>query len=531
MKTIVALTLIGLLFLPLLNTQPVYSDPSSIQQAVPAKWSYLAFSICISNIADSKYERLFVQAIEEWKSAWPHFSYQLQKKTGCNINVSITKAFVELQKAGHAGVTKTEYYTDGNIVKADIIIPTQIKGEVKQGYYCCREVQFEVSEKLFYTTALHEFGHALNLGHAPNIDKEPRDIMHPVASEESQYVISTDAIETLDTIYGTSTETKDHPIKIEPSVTLEAVIDKPIYVFDETLKLSGKVSKIGGTGTVLLFDPSISLYVFTTFVPNKDRTFSIVIDLRTNDHGRWILAVQYLGASQFIAFDVKEIQHKAFGQTDKATYAVGDLIKINGNVTRPGDNVFLTLINPDGIAVGSTTALVSSDKRFKAEFTLKESRFTIEGRWTIRLEYVGSTTDIHFDLVKLVVSPPAVKEQVPKPSPEPKEVKEEKQNSITVSMKEKKRSTLLAVKNAGDIPVYSIKIKATDGKIKFVKAKGWDREKVDANTVIIKTEHMAFATAKSLIIMLVIDNKGSGIEWTALDAENSVVSSGTLIPK
>jgi len=531
MKTIVALVLISsLLASILLNTQSGYSYPTSIGQAYPAKWAYTNFAICISNIADKKYEELFIRAIEEWKEVWPHFSYQLQKKSNCNINVSITKTFIELQKARHAGVTKTEYYENGSVIKADIIIPTQIKGEVRQGYYCCKEIFLEIPEKLFFITALHEFGHALNLGHAADDNKEPRDVMHPEASEEAQYVISAMAIKTLDTIYGTSTGANDHPVNIQPSVTLEANMDKPDYVFDETLKLSGKVSKIGGTGTVLLFDPSISLYMFTTFAPKNDGSYSVDIDLRTEYNGKWILAVQYLGASVFIQFDVKEIPYKAFGQTDKTTYAVWDLVKISGNVTRSVDKVFLTAINPDGISFASMIAPILPDKKFNAEFTLKESRFTIEGRWTIRLAYAGSTTDIHFDLGKPTISPPPAQEQVPKP-PEPKEVKEEKQNLITVNMKEKKKSTLLAVKNAGDIPVYSIKIKAMDGKIKFVKAKGWDREKLDLSTVMIKTVDMAFSAGKSLLVMLVIDNKASGIEWTAFDAENNVISSGALIPK
>jgi hypothetical protein len=525
MRKFLAIALTGSLFLSiLLNAHSSYSYPTSIGQSYPAKWTYTNLTICISNIADKKYEELFVRAVEEWKGAWPHFNYILQKKSNCNINVSITKAYVELQKAGHAGITQTEYYENGSVVKADIIIPTQIKGEVRQGYYCCKEVFLDIPEKTFFVTALHEFGHALNLDHAVDDGKEPRDVMHPTVSEESQYVISAMAIKALDKIYGTKTEAADHPVSIKPSVDLEATMDKPDYAFDDTLKLSGKVSKIGGTGTVLLFDPSISLYAFTTFTPKKDGSYSADINLRTEYSGKWILAVQYLGASVFIQFDLKEMPYKAFGQTDKPTYTAGDLVKISGNVTRTADKVFLTVINPDGISFTSTIAKILPDKRFAAEFTLKESRYTIEGRWTIRLDYAGSATDIHFDLAKPVVATPI---KVPEP-PEPKEVKEEKkQDLITVNMKEKKKSTLLAVKNAGDIPVYSIKIKATDGKIKFVKAKGWDREKLDLSTVIIKTKDAPFSTGKSLLVMLIIDNR-SAIEWTALDAERNVISSGML---
>gem|GEM_PF-1033131 len=105
------------------------------------------------------------------------------------------------------------------------------------------------------------------------------------------------------------------------------------------------------------------------------------------------------------------------------------------------------------------------------------------------------------------------------------------QHDISVAMKLKKKSTLLAVKNTGDAEIYSVKIKASDGNVRYVKAKGWDREKVDASTVIVRTSNKPLIEGKSLVVILVIDNRGSGIEWTALDAKAGILSSGALIPK
>ncbi len=79
--------------------------------------------------------------------------------------------------------------------------------------------------------------------------------------------------------------------------------------------------------------------------------------------------------------------------------------------------------------------------------------------------------------------------------------------------------------------IYSIKIKVSDGNIRFVKAKSWDREKVDPTTVMITTTDRPLSAGKSLIVILIIDNKASGIEWTAYDSKFLMVSSGALIPK
>ena len=117
------------------------------------------------------------------------------------------------------------------------------------------------------------------------------------------------------------------------------------------------------------------------------------------------------------------------------------------------------------------------------------------------------------------------------PAIEPPISEQVTEGDVSVAMKLKKKSTLLAVKNTGDEEIYSVKIKASDGNIRYVKAKGWDREKVDAGTVIVRTSDKPITEGKSLLVILVIDNRGSGIEWTALDAKATILSSGALIPK
>jgi len=117
------------------------------------------------------------------------------------------------------------------------------------------------------------------------------------------------------------------------------------------------------------------------------------------------------------------------------------------------------------------------------------------------------------------------------PAIEPPVSEQVTEGDVSVAMKLKKKIALLAVKNTGDEEIYSVKIKASDGNIRYVKAKGWDREKVDASTVIVSTSDRPITEGRSLIVILVIDNRASGIEWTALDVKTAVLSSGALIPK
>jgi hypothetical protein len=104
------------------------------------------------------------------------------------------------------------------------------------------------------------------------------------------------------------------------------------------------------------------------------------------------------------------------------------------------------------------------------------------------------------------------------------------QSAITVAMKLTKKSTLLAVKNVGEEDVYSVKIKSSDGAIRFVKAKGWEREKVDANTIMIKGDK-PITMGKSLFVILIVEKQGSGIEWTAFDSDTNMLGAGAMIPR
>ena len=73
--------------------------------------------------------------------------------------------------------------------------------------------------------------------------------------------------------------------------------------------------------------------------------------------------------------------------------------------------------------------------------------------------------------------------------------------------------------------VYGIEIKSTDGTIRFVKAKHWDREKIDQQTVKITTEDKPIARGSNKIVLLIVENKWSPLEWRAFGTDETTQSS------
>ncbi len=92
--------------------------------------------------------------------------------------------------------------------------------------------------------------------------------------------------------------------------------------------------------------------------------------------------------------------------------------------------------------------------------------------------------------------------------------------NISIALKHKNKVTLAAVKNNDETPVYGLELKSTDGTIRFVKARGWDREKIDASTVIIQTDDIPLTKNGSMIVVLILDNRSSSLEWKAFDVDH-----------
>ncbi|MGH9921655.1 MAG: matrixin family metalloprotease [Nitrososphaerales archaeon] len=507
--------------------QPAYGYPTFIDQAVPAKWTDLYFSICVNNIADSRYEKLFEKAIEQWRSAWPNFDYVIhENQDGCDIDVSITKDSVGLPKKQHSqGTTVLGYWQGNHITSADITIPTQNKEEVGQGNYCCKELIYEISEKKFYLIALHEFGHALGLAHAEDDGEEPFDVMTAMG-EHNRYVVSAVAVNTLNSIYGKSSKASDHPVTVVPSVTVELEMDKDAYVFDDSVKVSGKVSKAGGAGKIMLLklldgSPSMSLNTFADLIPNKDGSFAVDMDLKTDQSGEWMLLVQYLGVSKSMLFDVEEIPYKAFAQTDKTSYSVGDRVKINGNVTRYEDKISIDIINPTGINFAHTVAPISS-KKFNAEFILSQSKFTTEGQWTVRLTYADRTDKYTFNVVK-------PDQQQIKQTEDLRQGIKAKVKTVNVQAKRIGDLVIIHVKNIEDarLDAYGFKVSMPDSTVKAFKApKEWNKRNLllDGSTIsALFDSHIDKA-----YFLLKVDGIKSQMNWILHDLQKNTLAEGSV---
>lgn len=98
------------------------------------------------------------------------------------------------------------------------------------------------------------------------------------------------------------------------------------------------------------------------------------------------------------------------------------------------------------------------------------------------------------------------------------------QEDVSVAMKHTKNITLFSVRNTGDQPIYGFQIEFSDSNIRWVKAKGWDRERIDSNAVMVRATDRPIQPGMTLITMVIVDNKDSPYSWSALDANGNAVA-------
>ncbi|MFY3740423.1 MAG: hypothetical protein HMLIMOIP_000861 [Candidatus Nitrosomirales archaeon] len=251
-----------------------YGYASSFSYGTQAKWNNnLNFMICISSIEEKEYEDLFVKAIDEWKDRWNHFGYMLSRGSGCHINVYIVKTHHQVTDHGYVGYTSLEYWEHGAITKAEIILPTHTKNYVStevKSKIVTTEVLEPLSKTQFYRAALHEFGHALGLGHFDDNGEEPIDIMHAYpASDDQDQGISQRDIEALNWLYLGFFENE-----------MSLRTDRKSYNAGETIKIFGKVNPVLPSELVRLEIVDLSKKLYTSDSVSVDRSGTFNYNLK-----------------------------------------------------------------------------------------------------------------------------------------------------------------------------------------------------------------------------------------------------------
>jgi hypothetical protein len=108
---------------------------------------------------------------------------------------------------------------------------------------------------------------------------------------------------------------------------------------------------------------------------------------------------------------------------------------------------------------------------------------------------------------------------------------EERKLDITVTAKQKNNLIVMSVQNNDELPLYGVKISQEDGFIRFVGAKGFGRDRIDASNVLITTNYGPIAPGKSLQILLVSDNEDAPLHWYVLSKAGNEIANGVTSQK
>ena len=201
-------------------------------------------------------------------------------------------------------------------------------------------------------------------------------------------------------------------------------------------------------------------------------------------------------------------------RTDKENYRVGENIHVTGTVldVRENTQVTIRVFNMGNSMYTMGRVMPYSDGTYYFEFNVQGDQ-GLEGIYTIEATYSGQTVQSVFELT--------IEEPTDQTSND---------GLVSVVMKIKQKTTLLLIRNNGEIPVYGLEIKSTEGSIISVKANGWDREKASSSIVILKAVDKPLSEKESVIVLLLLGNIYSPLEWTAFNVYGSIVSSGSLYP-
>ncbi|MFQ5969563.1 MAG: hypothetical protein ACE5J2_03590 [Nitrososphaerales archaeon] len=346
--------MVGVAFSLLIPTA-AYGYSTNFDYAVQAKWTNnLNFMICIANSQGKEYEGLFIKAIDEWKARWPHFVYTISYASGCHINLHIVEKHSMLAEHGYVGYTNMEYWEHGGIAKADIILPTHKKNTITtevKGKTVTMEHLEPLSSTQFYRAALHEFGHALNLGHFDDNGIEPIDIMYPHPADDAQEQgISQRDIQALNWYY---LGFFDQNVKVRT--------DRKSYGPGDTVNISGRVSHVmpGKSVKLEVLDSGKTPYTSDTLKVSTSGEFIYKMKIPYEiESGSYKVEVSYGGIVEYSSIDIKNPKHAeeapisevremnmAFAKiVDNVTVLDTEIVDLSGskiNSIRPHEQVFI----------------------------------------------------------------------------------------------------------------------------------------------------------------------------------------------
>lgn len=163
------------------------------------KWHKSELKVWIDNYSDYKYTNIVKEAIKEWEGSFERLSYKVYTHPpgGHDIVIRIHKMY-----GNQVGLPKDTVGSSANLKKPNsdelIHVSINLPTSYRNGYGSVSKIDGSV----FYNMVLHEFGHAIGLGHAEDNGKKPLDPMyHKFFLNEDRRQVSEQDVETLQQLY------------------------------------------------------------------------------------------------------------------------------------------------------------------------------------------------------------------------------------------------------------------------------------------------------------------------------------------